>query len=92
MEKKIIIGKFREDEKGWCLRGVRVWKTIRNKWESIKSRSDFSVRNWRRLNLWKYLMCEDLILEEAFLSLFSFASNNDGWLAEAWELVGEGGG
>ena len=37
-------------------------------------------------------MCEDLILEEAFLSLFSFASNNDGWLAKAWELVGEGGG
>ena len=65
--------------------GVRVWKTIRNEWEGIRSRSHFLVGNERRIKFWKDLWYGHQALEEAFPSLFSCVVNKDEWVVEAWE-------
>ena len=53
--KQIINGKFREEERGWYSRGVRggygvgLWKTIRNEWKGVRSKSRFIVGNGKRV-------------------------------------------
>ena len=81
--KQIIIDKFEEEERGWCSRGVR--DGYKNEWESIRSRSLISIGSGKKVKFWNDLWCKDLTLELAFLSLFSFASDKDGWVVEVWE-------
>ena len=74
--KQIINGKFREEEQGWYSRGVTggygvgLWKTIRNEWEGVRSKSRFIVGNRKKVKFWKDLWCKDQILKEVFLDFF----------------------
>lgn len=94
----ILIGKFKEEDKGWSSRGVRdgytvgVRKTIRHELEGIQSRSHFLVENGRRVEFWKDLWRKDQTLEETFPNLSYLAANKDRWVAEARSHDQERGG
>ena len=57
--KQVIIGKFGEDERGWCALearkryGVGLWKAIRKGWGAFKSKICFIKGNGRRVKFWK---------------------------------------
>ena len=81
--KKIIKGKFREEEGGWrsgMVRdsyGVGVWKEIRKQWELFNSMISFVVGNGCRMKFWKDRWCSDEPLCETFLSLFALSDSKE---------------
>ena len=61
--KKIIRGKFKEEEGGWRSGVVRdsyiveVWEEIKKQWELFNSMISFTVGNGRRVKFWKDRWC-----------------------------------
>ena len=60
--------------------GVRVWKTIRNGWETFKDKTRIQVgsRNW--VKFWNDRWCGDLSLRDEFLGLYAIVSSKDAWV------------
>ena len=61
--KKIIRGKFKEEEGGWRSGVVRdsyiveVWEEIKKQWELFNLMISFTVGNGRRVKFWKDRWC-----------------------------------
>ncbi|RVW60969.1 hypothetical protein CK203_051348 [Vitis vinifera] len=83
--KKIIRGKFGEEEEGWksgVVRdsyGFRAWTEIEKQWELFNSMISFVVGNWRRVKFWKDKWCNKKPLCETFLPLSVLSDSKEAW-------------
>ena len=86
--KRVIGGKYEQEEEGWCTKEVRegycvgVWKTIRGGWEALKDRRGFRVGFDNRVKFWIDKCCGDTPLRELFLALYAIASLKDAWVVD----------
>ena len=81
--KKVIIGKYGVEERGWCSLeardsyGIGLWKAIRKGWEAFKSKISYVWGNKRRVKFWKDIWCGDTPLRTSFPSLFAIATSKE---------------
>ena len=86
--KKIMRGKFREEEGDWRLGvvrdsyGVGVQKEIEKQWDFSNTKISFETGNGNRVKFWKDGQCSEEPLCETFPSLFALSDSK-----EAWELI-----
>ena len=45
------------------------------------------VDNGRRTKFWHDVWCGDAYLKDSFPSFFSFTSNKEAWVMNAWEVI-----
>ena len=65
--------------------GVRVWKTIRNGWETFKDKTRIQVGSRNRVKFWNNRWCGDLSLRDEFLGLYVIVSFKDAWVVVVWD-------
>ena len=96
--RKVIVGKFGEEEGGWTTREVResygmgLWKEIRKGWEEFLLRTSIRIGNGRRTRFWWDIWVGDSKLKDLFPLLFRIATHNSVVVADLWERQGGGGG
>ncbi|KAG5616439.1 hypothetical protein H5410_016263 [Solanum commersonii] len=91
--KEIINHKYGQED-FWCTSevnetyGVRVWRTIRNLWESLKNNSKIVVGKGDKTKLWLDDWCGNGILRDLFPILFSICTNTNSKIEEMWSPQG----
>ena len=74
--RKVIVGKFGEEEGGWTTRKVReshgmgLWKDIRKGWEEFFLRTRIHIGNGRHTRFWWDIWVGDSKLKDFFPLLF----------------------
>ena len=74
--RKVIVGKFGEEEGGWTTREVResygmgLWKDIRKGWEEFFLKTSIRIGNGRRTRFWWDIWVGDSKLKDLFPLLF----------------------
>ncbi|RVX04974.1 hypothetical protein CK203_019305 [Vitis vinifera] len=88
--RKVIVGKFGEEEGGWTTREVResygigLWKGIRKGWEEFSLRTRIHIGNGRSTRFWWDIWVGDSKLKDMFPQLFRMATNNSTVVADLW--------
>ena len=96
--RKVIVGKFGEEEGGWTTRKVReshgmgLWKDIRKGWEEFFLRTSICIGDGRRTRFWWDFWVGDSKLKHLFPLLFKIATHNSAVAADLWGRQGGGGG
>ena len=88
--RKVIVGKFGEEEGGWTTREVRdsygmdLWKYIRKGWEDFFLRTSIRIGNGRRTRFWWDIWVGDSKLKYLFPMLFGIATHNSAAVVDLW--------
>ena len=96
--RKVIVGKFGEEEGGWTTREVRdsygmdLWKYIRKGWEDFFLRTSIRIGNGRRTRFWWDIWVGDSKLKYLFPMLFGIATHNYAAVVNLWGRQGGGSG
>ena len=96
--RKVIVGKFGEEEGGWTTREVRdsygmdLWKYIRKGWEDFFLRTSIRIGNGRRTRFWWDIWVGDSKLKYLFPMLFGIATHNSAAVVDLWGRQGGGSG
>ena len=96
--RKVIVGKFGEEEGGWNTKEVRdsygmgLWKDIRKGQEDFFLRTSIRIGNGRLVRFWWDIWVRDFKLKDLFPLLFRNATHNSAAMADLWGRQGGGGG
>ncbi|KAJ9700573.1 hypothetical protein PVL29_006060 [Vitis rotundifolia] len=86
--RKVIVGKFGEEEGGWTTREVResygmcLWKNIRKGWEEFFLRTSIRIGNGSRTRFWWDTWVGDSKLKDLYPLLFRNAIHNSAVVAD----------
>lgn len=64
--------------------GSTVWRSIKNLWDLVLSRSNFKVRNSSQISFWKDRWCEQTSLSRSFPEFFRQCQLQQATLTEQW--------
>ena len=84
-----MIGKYGQEQAGWCTKevreryGVGVWMAIRGSSEAFKNKTSFEVGSENKVKFWKDKWCGDMPLRNSFLDPYSIGSSKDVWVVGA---------
>ena len=72
--------------------GMGLWKAIRKEWNYLNGKLAYQVGNGQRVRFWMDKWCGDEPVCKSFPSLFALSSSKKAWVADVWNLEGDGGG